>query len=134
MKRANKLLHKIAEMDNLHLAFLKAQKGKRASKKVLAYQENWQENLWELRKSILSGEVQVGHYFFFTIYDPKEREICAPAFSEQVLHHALMNICHPYFEKKQIFDSYASRKGKGTYAALERAKKYTKKYRFYLKL
>ncbi|MEX5606352.1 hypothetical protein, partial [Pseudomonas syringae] len=34
----------------------------------------------------------------------------------------------------QIFDSYASRKGKGTYAALNRARSYARKSRFFLKL
>jgi hypothetical protein len=45
-----------------------------------------------------------------------------------------MNICHPFFEKVQIFDSYASRIGKGTYAALERAKCFDKQYKWFLKL
>jgi RNA-directed DNA polymerase len=62
------------------------------------------------------------------------RQICASAFSEQVLHHALMNICHDVFEKKQIFDSYASRKDKGTYSAIARAKCYTLENDYYLKL
>ena len=67
----------------------------------------------------------VGNYRYFKVFEPKERQIRASAFSEQVLHHALMNVCHEYFERAQIADSYASRKGKGTYAALDRAKKYT---------
>lgn len=63
-----------------------------------------------LREQILSGAVEVGRYRFFKIYDPKERQICAPAFAEQVLHHALMNVCHERFEQAQVFDSYASRR------------------------
>ena len=76
----------------------------------------------------------MGNYRYFKIFEPKERQICASAFREQVLHHALMNICHPYFERSLIFDSYASRKGKGTSAAIERAKIHTKRYPFFLKL
>ncbi len=91
-------------------------------------------NLRTLRTQIQKGEVEVGDYFYFKIFDPKEREICAAAFAEQVLHHALMNICHARFEQVQIFHSYASRKGKGTYAAVEQAKTYSKEYDFYLKL
>lgn len=45
-----------------------------------------------------------------------------------------MNVCHQYFEKKQIFDSYATRINKGTYKALSRAKFFCKKYKYYLKL
>ena len=45
-----------------------------------------------------------------------------------------MNVCHPFFEKVQIFDSYASRTGKGTYAALARAKYFNRSYNWFLKL
>ncbi len=134
MKRASNLIIQIIEPENLRLAFWKAQKGKRFSRQVQAYRGDLGENLAILRSQIISGRVLVGDYHLFTIFDPKQREICAPAFREQVLHHALMNVCHPYFERKQIFDSYAGRKGKGTYAALNRAGYFTKKYSFFIKL
>lgn len=134
MKRANYLLPKIAEIDNLRLAFWKASKGKRHSSAVLSYQENIDKNLLDLQSQILSGKVKVGDYRYFKIFEPKERQICASAFSEQVLHHALMNICHSYFEKSQIYHSCASRKGKGTYFAIEQAQNFTKKYTYFLKL
>lgn len=134
MKRANRLLPQIVEPENLRLAFWKASKGKRYVSSVLAYQNNLEANLMKLSQQILSGEIEVGNYRYFFVYEPKKREICASAFSEQVLHHALMNICHDHFEKKQIYDSYASRKGKGTYAALDRAQKYTRKHLWFLKL
>jgi retron-type reverse transcriptase len=128
------LLAAVADPGNLRLAFWKARKGKDFSRQVQAYRAHLEPNLAQLRQQILSGEVRVGDYTFFKVFDPKERQICAGAFREQVLHHALMNICHPFFERAQIFDSYASRKGKGTYAALARAKTFTRKYKFFLKL
>lgn len=134
MKRANQLLPLIAESDNLWLASWKAAKGKRYAQSVLTYQENLEENVAELRQQILNHKVEVGDYRYFKVYEPKERQICASAFREQVLHHALMNVCHERFERAQIFDSYASRKGKGTYAALDRAKRYTRQYEWFLKL
>lgn len=45
-----------------------------------------------------------------------------------------MNVCHTNFEKYQIFYSYASRIGKGTYAALERASVFQQQYKWFLKL
>lgn len=124
----------IADVDNLRLAFWKARKGKSYALEVQRYRHDLEHNLLNLREQILTGKVITGRYKYFKIFDPKERRICAPAFEEQVLHHALMNICHPFFERAQIFDSYACRKGKGTYAALARAKVYTRRYRFFLKL
>ena len=134
MKRAGNLFSAIADSDNLRLAFWKARKGKNHSRQVLQYRSDLEKNLNALREEILGGTVEVGQYTFFKIFDPKERNICAAAFREQGLHHALMNVCHPYFERVQIFDSYASRKGKGTYAALDRAKEFTRRYRYFLKI
>lgn len=121
MKRARALIPEIACFDNLHLAFYKAKKGKEYKLPVIAYRKHLRANLADLRHQILTGKVDVGNYHYFTIYDPKQRQICAAAFKERVLHHALMNVCHPYFEKYQIFDSYATRIGKGTFKALDRA-------------
>jgi RNA-directed DNA polymerase len=134
MKRVNNLIEQIADPDNLRLAFWKASKGKRHTAEVLAYQRYLEDNLLELRAQILRGSVEVGDYRYFKIFEPKERQICASAFREQVLHHALMNICHDYFERDLIFDSYASRKGKGTHAAIKRAQLYSYQHRFFLKL
>ena len=104
------------------------------SKQVECYRLRLDENLLGLRENLLAGKVEVGDYRYFKIFDPKEREICASAFSEQVMHHALMNICHPVFERYQIFDSYASRPGKGVHAALKRARVFTRKNDWYLKM
>ena len=134
MKRAGNLIEQIADMDNLYLAFYKARKGKDAKPDVIAYRKDLDIHLRNLQAEILSGCVQVGDYHFFTIYDPKERQICAASFSERVLHHALMNICHPIFERLQIFDSYATRKHKGTHAALHRAERHQYKYGWYVKM
>lgn len=134
MKRANNLLLQVADPDNLRLAAWKAAKGKRHSQEVMAWSARLDEHLVSLREQILSGKVSVGNYRYFKVFEPKERQICASAFGEQVLHHALMNVCHDCFERVQIFDSYASRKGKGTYAAIERAKYHTNKNAWYLKL
>ena len=134
MKRAGNLMEQIIDPDNLRLAFWKARKGKSHSAAVENYRAKLDKNLMELRQEISSGRVKIGDYRYFKIYEPKVREICASAFREQVLHHALMNVCHEHFERKQIFDSYASRKGKGTYVALDKAKNYTRKHTWFLKL
>ncbi len=134
MKAANNLLDKIYDLDNINLAFWKARKGKNGINYVEKYREYLTYNSVKLASEITNGVVSVGNYSFFKVFDPKERLICAADFSERVLQHAIMNICHPRFEKFQIFDSYASRKEKGSYAAIERAKSYQKKYKWFLKL
>jgi RNA-directed DNA polymerase len=45
-----------------------------------------------------------------------------------------MNVCHPVFERFQIYDSYASRLGKGVYAAIDKARIFHEKHTWFLKL
>jgi RNA-directed DNA polymerase len=133
-KRVGHLIESIADPDNLRLAFYKAQRGKAEKIEVIEYNENLDRNLLKMRDSILDSTINVGDYHYFTIHDPKERLICAASFNERVLHHALMNICHSCFEKFQVFDSYATRINKGQYAALERAKYFAGRYKWFCKL
>lgn len=134
MKREDNLFEKIVEPENLRLAFWKARKAKDGKKEVIEFAKNLDKNLMNLRFELLHGTLELGDYHYFTIYDPKERKICAANFKERVLHHAIMNICHDNFEKFQICNSYASRLNKGTYAGLKKAAEYQKKYKWYLKL
>jgi hypothetical protein len=134
MKRKGYVLERIADADNLRLAFWKAQKGKSAKEDVNIFRASLDSNLMEIRNNLLNGTYRCGNYHFFTIYDPKKRVICAASFAERVLHHAIMNVCAQDFENRQIPFSYACRKGKGTFAALEQAARYQKKYSWYLKL
>lgn len=134
MHRVDHLLEGIESPDNLRLAFWKARKGKSHTLEVEQYRQHLDDHLTELGRQIREGIVDVGNYHFFKVYEPKERQICAAAFHEQVLHHALMNVCHPYFEKALIFHSYACRKNKGPYAALDKAQRLTQSRQWFLKL
>jgi RNA-directed DNA polymerase len=134
MKRSTKLLEKITDIDNLYSAYHKAKKGKSYSVNVMKYSSNLEDNIQILKKQIENGQIKVGEYKYFTIFEPKLRLICASAFNEQVLHHSMMNICHDKFESNQIFDSYASRIGKGSYKAIDRAQTHARQALWYLKL
>ena len=125
---------KIADAENLRLAFWKAAKGKRGKADCVAFRERLDENLAALRAELLEGDVPVGNYHYFTVHDPKERLICAATFRERVLHHAVMNVCEPVLERAAVFDSYACRKGKGRLLAVERAQGYARTHGWFLKM
>jgi retron-type reverse transcriptase len=59
-------------------------------------------------------------YKEFIAYEPKERLIKAPQFQDRVIHHALIQVLQPIYDKILIHDTYASRKDKGTHAAVNR--------------
>ena len=133
MRRAGYLTERIADTDNLLYAYCKAVRGKRMQEEVRCYSAALQENVDLLRRSILSGTVEVGDYTYFQIRDPKPRMICAAAFRERVLHHALMNECHPYFERQLIETTYATRPQKGVYQAIDRARAACRRYGYVAK-
>lgn len=135
MKRIGSLFGEITTWDNLRLVWYNASRGKRSKASVLSYRFNLEANLERLHETLLDpNSSRIGRYRFFTISEPKERRICAVPFPERVLHHALINVLEPHFESFQIFDSYACRKGKGTDAALKRALRFAKGYRYFVKL
>lgn len=134
MKRKGYLMEQIADMENLRYAFWKAQRGKEACDDVISFRHALEKNLVSLQRELFNGNPTVGDYRFFKIHDPKERIICASSFRERVLHHAIMNICHDIFDSFQIFCSYASRRDKGVYAAIEQAKRNQHQYKWFLKM
>ncbi len=134
MKRVGFLIEKIAERDNLLLAFYKAKRGKQYKKEVILFGNDLESNINKLQNEIINANVSVGKYHSFTITDPKKRNIYAASFDERVLHHAIMNVCHQYFERNFIYDTYATRIDKGVYKALDKAIVASKKYKYVAKL
>ena len=65
MKRFGNLINKIADTDNIRLAFWKASKGKRAKSEVILFRKALGKNITDLRNQIITGNVNVGHYTFF---------------------------------------------------------------------
>lgn len=121
MKSAKGLFDRIPQRENLLLASQKALRGKRRKVDARTFVAGLEENLNRLGQEIRTGQISSGVCSQFTIYDPKERLITAPCFAERVLHHAIMNVCEPAFERRLIHHSYACRKGKGQFAVLAAA-------------
>jgi hypothetical protein len=134
MKRTNKLFDRIVETDNLRLAYRKALRGNRDSADARQFASRDVLRLAEMREQLLQGTFPLGRFYQFVIHDPKERTITAPCFSERVLHHAIMNVCEPVFERWLIHDTYACRVGRGRVAALHRAQHFARKNAFFLKM
>ena len=134
MKRVGNLMPRIVAMENLHEAFLRAARGKSGKAAVIDFRNHLDERLSLIQEHLSDGTFRFGQYHFFTINDPKERTICAASFPERVVFHAMMRICHPVFENYQTNDSYASRIGRGTYKALDRARFFASRYEWFAKI
>lgn len=134
MKRQGNVFPLIVDYQNLRLAWLKALRGKRKSTAVLLFNRNIDINLDKIKARLESKNPEWGNYRSFTITDPKKRIISAAPFPERVMHHAIMNILEPLFERQLIHHSYACRKGKGTHAAVLYAFHQAKTKGWFLKL
>ncbi len=134
MKRAGGLYPLICGLKNLQLAFWKAQRGKRAKSDVQLYRDNLQMELAALGRELRTGAISVGDYHYFMVHDPKERRICAASFRERVLHHAIMNVCEPVFERYAVYDTYACRPGKGSHRAVLRARQFSGRHAWCMKM
>ena len=120
--------------DNLLLAFKKASRATKNKPETLLYFYNLEQNLTSLRESLEKESYKPGKYRTFEISDPKRRTISVAPFEDRVVHHAIVNILEPIYERRFIYDSYATRKDKGTHKAVRRAQTFLRTNQFYLKM
>ena len=93
MKRIGNLFDKIANMDNLILADIKARRGKKDSYGIRLFDKDKEGNLSRLLKSLQDGTFKTSKYRTDIIYEPKERAIFKlPYYPDRILHLSLIHI------------------------------------------
>ena len=132
MKRYGCLFPQITAFENLLTAAKNAQKGKRYQKNVLAFNDNLENELFQLQDRLNSKTYQPGAYTTFEIKEPKPRLISAAPYRDRVVHHALFNIIVPIFERTFVAESYANRFRFGTHRALQRFIEFARSNRYLL--
>jgi RNA-directed DNA polymerase len=134
MHRQRIELDEIAAWDNLQLATWKAAQGKRTRPDVASFTAGLDERLAQLNADILAERVPYGQYRAFVIHDPKQRLIHAACFEDRVLHHAIMNLAEPVFEKSLVATTYACRPGKGVHLAVAQVQKNLQRYPWFVQV
>lgn len=119
--------------ENLVSAYFKCRRRKRYRQPATEFDFAWEENLLRLQRDLLGETYEHGKYYHFHISDPKPRKISAAPFRDRIVHHALVSILEPIFERQFIFDSYACRVGKGTHRAIRRAQHFQRRFEWCLK-
>ena len=120
MKTYKRLYSKLCTYTNLESAFRKAKKRKSTRPYVIEFEKDLKENLFQLQNELQNETYRPQPLKTFILRDPKTRKISVSSFRDRIVHHALIQIIGPIFEKTFIYDSYANRVGKGTLAALDR--------------
>ncbi|MDO5116016.1 MAG: reverse transcriptase/maturase family protein [Synergistaceae bacterium] len=120
-KTVGGIWRQVIEFDSLYAAFLRAQKRLKDVESVLRYRANLEENLVTLQNELIWHTWRPAPPRNFEVYEPKRRDIAAPAFRDRVAHQALVAAIEPHFERRFISASYACRAGMGTHAAVAKA-------------
>ncbi|MEA4872166.1 MAG: reverse transcriptase/maturase family protein [Synergistaceae bacterium] len=126
-KTYGNLWGQIVDIENLYCAYLAARDKKREKSEVLSYDSHREENLIIAQNELIWHTWSPKPYRQFEVHEPKRRLIHAPQFSDRVIHHALVRVIEPLFERKMIFHSFACRKGLGTHNAVATAEMFARK-------
>ena len=110
-----------------------ARRGKRHRPVVSSFEFHLERELCRLHHELSHKTWRPGPYRSFFIHEPKKRQISAAPYRDRVVHHALVGVLEPVFERGFIADSYACRRGKGTHAAVHRCQEFSRQYRYVLK-
>ncbi len=127
MKTYNNLYSELISLGNLTLAWRKARKGKTGREEIIEFEENLEKNLLGLHYELKNQTYKPIPLKTFILRDPKTRVISKSDFRDRVVHHALIRVIGPIFEKQFIYDSCAGQKGKGTLFAVKRFDKFSRK-------
>ncbi|MCL2748760.1 MAG: RNA-directed DNA polymerase [Alphaproteobacteria bacterium] len=120
--------------ENFALALKKAVRGRRNKPEIACFLKNSETNLENLRQTVMAGEFRTSTYRTMEITDPKRRTIYILPFApDRLLHHALMNIFAPQWERMFIKDSYACITGRGLHSASRRAMCFMRRNKYVLK-
>lgn len=133
MKRYKNLWDEFISIENFELAARRAVKSKKSKKSVQYFLEHKDELIQKLRNSLIDGTFKTSQYKIFTIYEPKQREIYKlPLYPDHILHHALINILGPIWQKMFVRDSYACIPGRGLHAASKRIMDFVRRNEYVL--
>jgi len=120
MRTHKNLYPEIYSIKNLVLAWRKARKGKTQKDDVIEFEEKLVTNLRALHNELKFQTYEPLPLKTFILRDPKSRKISKSDFRDRIVHHALVRVIEPIFDKTFIYDSCANRKGKGNLFAIKR--------------
>lgn len=119
------LFKEVFSFTNLYKSYRQCIRNVRWKESVQKYIINDIELLTELHNELLSGKYKSGHYHYFNIIERgKLRHIASVIIKERIVQKCLCdNYLTSEIEKRMIYNSGATRKGKGTLFQIKRFKK-----------
>ena len=134
MKSYNHLYEKYISADNIRLAVRNSSKGKRDKKIVKRYlpamtADDNSEIILKIQS--IAANFRSAHHTPVEIYDGisrKKRTIIVPKYSEQIIHHMVINVMSPILEHGMYEHSYASLPNRGAHRGKKAIEKWIRKH------
>lgn len=122
----------IIGIDALFESMNKCAKGVKWKGTVAYYMHHWLDEIPRLSSQLANGMYKERRAKFFTITEPKRREIMSIHFRDRVYQRSLNDVAiYPQVTRSFIADNFACQKGKGTKPARDRIAEFL--HRFYRK-
>ena len=122
----------IISEDALFESMNKCAKGVKWKGTVAYYRHHWPDEIDKLSAQLHDGTYKERKAKFFTITEPKTREIMSIHFRDRIYQRSLNDVAiYPQATHHFIEDNFACQKGKGTNAARDRLKEFL--HQFYRK-
>lgn len=126
MKRLNNIYDRICSIDNILLADRIARKGKAKQTGVIEFDRDYDNNIADIYRELVTKTYRTPEYRLRTIYESKERVISILPYRDRIVQHAIMNVLEPLFVAVFTRDTYSCIKGRGVHAASKQLVKYLK--------
>lgn len=125
-------IEEIISFEALYNSMNKCVKGVLWKDGVASFYHNWIRELLRLERELHTGTYRERKPIFFTLTEPKVREIMSIAFRDRIFQRSLNDVAiYPATTRTFIYDNFACQQGKGTEKAKERLKEFLR--RFYRK-
>lgn len=125
MKRHGNLFCKITDPKNIALAHNLAKRGKSRYSEVQMVDKDPETYFQAIRDSLVDHSFSTSTYTTKKIYEPKERLIYKlPYYPDRIVHHAVMNVIQPIWDKIFIYDLYSAVPGKGLHQGSYRLRQF----------
>lgn len=123
---------KIIGEDALFESMVKCSKGVKWKGTTAYYRHHWPDEICRLSKQLHDGSYRERKPKYFTITEPKTREIMSIHFRDRVYQRSLNDVAiYPQTSRSFVADNFACQKDKGTDAARDRLQEFL--HRFYRK-
>jgi RNA-directed DNA polymerase len=125
MKRYGKLFEQIVSIENIATAHDNARRGKSHYRNVKAVDENRDECFVRIRNMLREKTFRTAPYVAMVKNEyGKERVIHKlPYFPDRIVHHAIVQVLGPIWDRTLIRDTYACIRGRGIHDGAKRIKR-----------